>query len=317
MRGDVTITGYSGDMSCAGTPVSPCYAYLNFTANTDIYIYPSDNWNDAVNESGFYTDQPVKEIIMQRSWGNNWRTISLNQTWNKNVKYAIKFSTGKYYQIRFIGYKHNPNDLIKWGFTEEVDPVWFPADSSFNVEWKNCTHGLTQHSCLVDIQNLDSTDKRDFNLSSVISDTNYENYLTNMTIKEWKALDITSPTYAVKLINQTCYDYNNITLVNTSYDCSYNETFQNGTQTKSQAQWKPTKSNMLKEGSKQKMYYGTIIIPKLNSKDKLDDFGNVANTNGTKTFLIEWTTPIIKTESAWGSSGKIVLVNELTGDTYE
>jgi hypothetical protein len=122
-KGDITITGYSGDMKCAGTVKDPCYAYLNFTANADIYIYPSSDWSKAINESGFLTDKPMKEIIMQRSWGTGWRTIDLNSTWSKDVKYAIKFSNEQNYSIRFIGYKVNPTDTVKWGFFN-VDPIW-------------------------------------------------------------------------------------------------------------------------------------------------------------------------------------------------
>lgn len=121
-RGDITITGYSGDMICAGTVDDPCYAYINFTANLDIYVYPTDEvaWN-------FYTDKLPKKIIMQRSWGMGWRTIYLNKTWSKRTKYAIKFSKGRSYQLRFIGYKFNPTDTIKWGFSE-IDPYWFGTE---------------------------------------------------------------------------------------------------------------------------------------------------------------------------------------------
>ena len=39
-QGDIEITGYSNDTVCAGTELDPCYAYINFTAKRDIYIYP-------------------------------------------------------------------------------------------------------------------------------------------------------------------------------------------------------------------------------------------------------------------------------------
>jgi len=116
-RGDITITGYSGNMTCAGTELDPCYAYINFTANTDIYIYPNENWT-------FSTNPPVRKVILQRSWGDSWRTINLSKTWNKNVKYAIKFSKGKNYSIRFVGYKYSPYQDIKWSFGS-IDPMWY------------------------------------------------------------------------------------------------------------------------------------------------------------------------------------------------
>ena len=116
-RGDITITGYSGDMTCAGTELDPCYAYINFTSNVDNYFYPNTSWM-------FSTTPPIKKVILQRRWGNSWRTINLSKTWNSKVKYAVKFSKGKNYSIRFVGYKYNPYQDIKWGFAN-IDPIWY------------------------------------------------------------------------------------------------------------------------------------------------------------------------------------------------
>ncbi len=116
----IDITGYSGDQICAGTPDDPCYAYINFTAKTDVYIYPNESWY-------FYTDIPVKSIKIQRSWGKSWRTIDLTKSWSTKVKYAIKFSKGTDYQIRFVAEKHSPYDEIKWGFSD-IDPIWLPIE---------------------------------------------------------------------------------------------------------------------------------------------------------------------------------------------
>lgn len=110
-RGDITITGYSGDSICAGTLEDPCMAFLNFTANTNIYIYP-------MNETGwmFGTDIPMKELRMYRTWGSGWREIKMNKTWSKRVKYAVKFSNGKSYQLKFVGLKNDPFQDIYWSF---------------------------------------------------------------------------------------------------------------------------------------------------------------------------------------------------------
>ena len=40
--GAITVNSYSGDMICDGTINNPCYAIINFTANEDIFIYPTD-----------------------------------------------------------------------------------------------------------------------------------------------------------------------------------------------------------------------------------------------------------------------------------
>lgn len=114
----IAITGFSGNVTCSGTIEDPCYAYINFTALKDIYIYPTTETTWQIS-----TNKPMKEIIMQRSWGAGWRTIDLSKTWNKDVKYAIKFSAGQDYQLRFIGYKEDAFEDVKWSFGE-IDPVW-------------------------------------------------------------------------------------------------------------------------------------------------------------------------------------------------
>lgn len=214
-----------------------------------------------------------------------------------------------------------------------LTPLVSSEPDNFVVTWHDCKFGLTQHTCLVDIQNIyTELDKKgnpvgvdkDFNLSALLSDTNYDlsEYVHEMTIYEWKPLPTEFHTYNTTLIYLTCYnetwDETNTTLIsNESYDCSYNLTQQNGTEIKDFAQWKLTKSNMLKEGVKDKMYYGTILIPKYESKPKEDDLGTMFTVNGTKYFKIEWITPITQTENGWGSSGQIILMDELTGYDYE
>ena len=38
--GSISSVSYSGDVVCAGTIEDPCYAFINFTAEEDIFIYP-------------------------------------------------------------------------------------------------------------------------------------------------------------------------------------------------------------------------------------------------------------------------------------
>jgi len=122
-RGDITITGHSGDMICAGTIQDPCYAYINFTANVDIFLYTKDaTW------TAFNTSVPMKEIILQRSWGSGWRTINLQEgctgSWcgcywcraDNTAEYSIVFRNRTSYQLRFIGYKNYPSDVVHWSF---------------------------------------------------------------------------------------------------------------------------------------------------------------------------------------------------------
>jgi len=120
--GGIEVTGYSGDVVCAGTEANPCYAYVNFTATKDIYIYPMD-YDPWGRNTPFNFSSGLKDWKLQRSWGSGWRTIDLNSTWNKNTKYAVKFTAGQSYELRIIGYKHNPFEDIKWGFGP-IDPTW-------------------------------------------------------------------------------------------------------------------------------------------------------------------------------------------------
>ena len=138
--GAITINNYSRDMVCAGTLEDPCYAYLNFTANTDIYIYPSPN-----NSWLFSTDKKLKLLKVERKWGNGWREIKLNEScngrwcgcyWcdkNHKAKYSYVFRKGKDYLIRFVGYKYNPYDDVKWSFGK-IDPLWKGIDLKYKIE---------------------------------------------------------------------------------------------------------------------------------------------------------------------------------------
>ncbi len=135
--GAITITGVSGDMTCAGTAEEPCEAYINFTAHEDIFLYKLgyDPWGRDI----IFFDTPVKDWKIYRSWGTTWREIDLNKgctgswcgcSWcsaNNPGQFSIAFRTGRDYQIKIVGYKYNLTQDIKWTFgykEEEVDPVW-------------------------------------------------------------------------------------------------------------------------------------------------------------------------------------------------
>lgn len=124
----IDVTGYSGDVVCAGTEADPCYAYINFTVidhfgqDDSIFLYPMeyDPWG---RETPMTFEPGLKDWKIQRSWGKGWRTIDLYSTWSSKTKYAVKFHEGQSYEVRIIGYKENAFEDIKWGFGD-VDPVF-------------------------------------------------------------------------------------------------------------------------------------------------------------------------------------------------
>lgn len=141
LTGAIEITGYSGDVACAGTVEDPCYAYINLTAKEDIFIYPMgyDPWG---RNTPFEFEPGVKSWKFQRSWGSGWRDIPLDKTctgtWcgapnNKGVAYSYVLREGKDYKFRIEALKNNPDDTVKWAVNHEdkeyLDPTWLPSGS--------------------------------------------------------------------------------------------------------------------------------------------------------------------------------------------
>ena len=162
ITGAITVNGYSGDTVCAGTELDPCYAFINFTANQDIFIYPIgyDPWG---RDTPFTFDPNVKSWKLERSWGSGWREINLSKTCQytwcgaphngmTDNKYSIAFRKGRTYQIRITGYKNSPYDTIKWGaFKGEIDPEWFGINTEkiYINDSNNATIGYYKISLII------------------------------------------------------------------------------------------------------------------------------------------------------------------------
>ena len=156
LSGAITIIGFSGDQVCAGTIDDPCYAYINFTAEEDIFIYPIgyDPWG---RETPFEFSPAVKDWKLQRSWGKGWRDIPLDKTctgtWcgapnNKGVKYSYVLREGRDYQFRIVALKNSPYEDVKWAVNYEneeyLDPEWLGISDGVNrgASWEEtCLNG--------------------------------------------------------------------------------------------------------------------------------------------------------------------------------
>jgi len=121
--GSIEITGYSNDIVCEGTEFNPCYVFINFTANEDIFLYPLD-YDPWGRNSTFEFDPGVKNWTMARSWGTGWRNYDLTKpcqsTWcgapynnMEDNKYSLAWREGKDYRIRLEIYKNNATDKIE------------------------------------------------------------------------------------------------------------------------------------------------------------------------------------------------------------
>jgi len=303
--GAISNVSYSGDSICAGTESDPCYAFINFTANEDIFLYPID-YDPWGRNTIFSFDPNVKSWKLERSWGDDWRNIPLDKsctgTWcglsNSEDKreFSVAFRKGKDYKLRITGYKNNPNEDIKWGAfsgVDEIDPVWRGTYSNkYNVSFEFSKNGII-HKCLdITIRNLqDSSDN--INLKTILNETNFDiNKLKNLKFFEYKSEEIIKDTYE-KVCNPFDYidgngtkriDNNCTNIVSGNYI---------------EEIWKWKKKSLLitdKEGKKE-----------LRNTFEQFNIQKAKQEKDTKKFRMCFDTPIQETKDGWGNSGTIYL----------
>lgn len=257
--GSITDFSYSGDMVCAGTEKNPCYAYINFTATEDIFIYPMghDPWG---RETPFEFDPNVKSWKLQRSWGDGWRDIPLNQsctgTWcglsnaDDDRKFSIAFREGREYQVRIVALKHDPQETIKWSAFEVIDPTW-EAVTKESV-FKKLIYSkadLGRGEALFLVLNPLETDvdvsSLDFQFKKVVG-TEIESYEMFTNISE----EYEVPVYDTREVEINCTPSNTTNetkdtkeLVSLEEEkCYVNESYISGYETKTREKWVPIKS---------------------------------------------------------------------------
>ncbi len=107
--GNITILTHSENMKCYGTIDSPCVAEIILKANQDINI-PVINKKNAIWMFG--TTPAIKEILVYKD------DVLLD------LSKITRLKKDGIYNFTFIGYKNNPQDVIKWSFGK-IDPYWF------------------------------------------------------------------------------------------------------------------------------------------------------------------------------------------------
>ncbi|MHA1383221.1 MAG: hypothetical protein ACTSR3_05650 [Candidatus Helarchaeota archaeon] len=244
--GSIEITGYSEDTICAGTINNPCYAYINFTAKEDIFIYPF-GYDPYGRNTPFYTDKGLKSWKIYRSWGKGWREIKLNQTctstWcgappnSPDNKYAFAFRKGRDYQIKIVGYKNNPEENIKWGFGP-IDPEWkgINKDTIF-IKLISNKAGLTSGKSIFEVYNP-------FKKNISINDLNFDFQKdVGESIKKYEIFINSTeiyfePIYSYEFIKKNCITNKTKEI----YDCSYTKKIKIGNKEKTREIWTEPKT---------------------------------------------------------------------------
>lgn len=203
--------------------------------------------------------------------------------------------------------------LVLASISIPVYAVISSTGNDFRVDIVSEIHDIINHEIVIDIYNLQDIN-RDFNMGFYMKDLSFEkSIIKDVYIYEWKPVAKEYPIYENVLTEKSCIDEN----TTESYNCSFIERVQTGIEIKNVLQWKQTKMSMITQPDKVSTEYGSILIPKLTSKDKYDDLGSAYDGGGKKSFKITWRTPIGITSEGFGSSGYFAIRDEISGFDYD
>ncbi len=118
-----------GDKVCAGTIEDPCVSLINITVPITFYIYNKEGIDldfspNIENYKLYLRDKRYTRTCIEDICG--WRLFEMKEK-KEGFQYAYKFYPNKVYEFALVGYKKNPDDVIKWSLgaaNEELDPIW-------------------------------------------------------------------------------------------------------------------------------------------------------------------------------------------------
>jgi len=215
--GLITVTRHSGDMMCAGTIDEPCYAYINFTANEDIFLYPL-GYDPYGRGTPFNFSDGLKGWKLHRSWGKGWREIDLTKgctgrwcgcywcTKTNPAKFSYAFRKGRSYQIRIIAYKEDAFEDVKWGFAD-IDPVWYGIGEYHHISIAGREY---TPQCLVNCHlPINITFYKNLTLKKSDLKKVIKQQIGKFEILDWGFDYLANETYQTKewIQNRTCYSF--------------------------------------------------------------------------------------------------------------
>ena len=230
-----------GDVTCAGTYEEPCEWGYNITLTT-IQVYYIQNKNgtqfdfmpevkDFYNckKDGRYRFEKHKDRT-QHPCGLGWREFDWKTPLTSKYKYINKFYKNKKQEFKIVVFKHNPEDVIKFGGSitkDEFDPYFYGnlnivQNCKTREEFDTCERIVIHYSNYTFINNKTETNESRQNIWDSI-----KSYDCNPHEVEYDCVIIGIETDKVKI---TCPPNTRCDVIGTNWcmldcfdgDCNYN-----------------------------------------------------------------------------------------------